>query len=163
MRAFPAALAAAALACTLTCTLAAQQKLTPVDDAGYRKLIAAHKGRVVLINFWATWCKPCRAEMPDLVQLAEKLQAKGLDMVSISADDPENEPEARKYMAVTKVPGPLYIKQTADDDKFNTSIEAKWGGELPALFLYDRNGKKVQAFLGEKPVKDLEAAIVKLL
>jgi thiol-disulfide isomerase/thioredoxin len=157
------ALAIAFVAAALASTAAAQPKLAPVNEAGYRQLIAAHKGRVVLINFWATWCKPCRAEMPDLVKLAERLQAKGLDMVSISADDAEQEPEARKYMAATKVPGPLFIKNAADDDKFHASIDAKWMGELPALILYDRTGKKVQAFLGEKPVKDLEAAIVKLL
>jgi thiol-disulfide isomerase/thioredoxin len=155
----PLAFAAVALACTLS----AQPKLTPVNEAGYRQLVAAHKGRVLLINFWATWCKPCRAEMPDLVKLAERLQAKGLDMVSISADEPEQEPEARKFMAATKVPGPLFIKNAADDDKFHAAIDAKWMGELPALILYDRNGKKVQSLLGEKPVKDLEAAIAKLL
>jgi thiol-disulfide isomerase/thioredoxin len=134
-----------------------------MSEAGYRQLIAAHKGRVLLVNFWATWCKPCRAEMPDLVKLAERLQAKGFDMVSISADEPEQEPEARKFMAASKVPGPLFIKNAADDDKFHAAIEAKWMGELPALILYDRNGKKVQSLFGEKPVKDLEAAIVKLL
>jgi thiol-disulfide isomerase/thioredoxin len=151
------------VAAVFACTLAAQPKLTPVNEAGYRQLVAAHKGRVLLVNFWATWCKPCRAEMPDLVKLAERLQAKGLDMVSISADEPEQEPEARKFMAATKVPGPLFIKNAADDDKFHAAIDAKWMGELPALILYDRNGKKVQALLGEKPVKDLEAAIAKLL
>jgi thiol-disulfide isomerase/thioredoxin len=145
------------------CALAAQPKLAPMSEAGYRQLIAAHKGRVLLVNFWATWCKPCRAEMPDLVKLAERLQAKGFDMVSISADEPEQEPEARKFMAASKVPGPLFIKNAADDDKFHAAIEAKWMGELPALILYDRNGKKVQSLFGEKPVKDLEAAIVKLL
>jgi thiol-disulfide isomerase/thioredoxin len=159
VRALRVALAAA----FSVCALAAQPKLAPMNEAGYRQLIAAHKGRVLLVNFWATWCKPCRAEMPDLVKLAERLQAKGFDMVSISADEPEQEPEARKFMAASKVPGPLFIKNAADDDKFHAAIEAKWMGELPALILYDRNGKKVQSLFGEKPVKDLEAAIVKLL
>jgi thiol-disulfide isomerase/thioredoxin len=160
MRAPQVALAAAVLACTLP----AQQKFAPVDETTFPKLVAAHKGRVVLVNFWATWCKPCRAEMPDLVRLADKLRAKGLDLVSISTDEPEREEEARKFLAATKVPGPLYIRKAVDDDKFSPSIDANWvDGVLPALFLYDRTGKKVQAFLGEKPVPVLEAAIVKLL
>jgi thiol-disulfide isomerase/thioredoxin len=154
-----------ALAAALAmCTAGAQQKFEPVDQASYAKLIAAHKGKVILVNFWATWCKPCRAEMPDLAKLADKLHGKGLDLVSISTDTPERQEEARKFLAATKVPGPLYIKKDADDDKFSPSIDATWAdGVLPALFLYDRNGKKVQAFLGEKPVPVLEAAIVKLL
>ena len=43
-------------------------KLTRVDQAGYPKVIAAHRGKVVLANFWATWCVPCRKEMPQMVQ-----------------------------------------------------------------------------------------------
>jgi thiol-disulfide isomerase/thioredoxin len=160
MRAPQVALAAVVLACALT----AQQKFAPVDESTFPKLIAAHKGRVVLVNFWATWCKPCRAEMPDLVRLADKLRSRGLDVVTISTDEPEREEEARKFLAATKVPGPLYIRKAVDDDKFSPSVDASWvDGVLPALFLYDRSGKKVQAFLGEKPVSVLEAAIVKLL
>jgi thiol-disulfide isomerase/thioredoxin len=155
----PLALAAAIVACTLS----AQQKFTPVDEGAYSKLIAAHKGRVVLVNFWATWCKPCRAEMPDLVKLADKLRGKGLDVVTISTDEPEREEEARKFLAETKVAGPLYLRKAADDDKFNALVDTAWpDGVLPALFLYDRNGKKVESFLGEKPVPVLEAAIAKL-
>jgi thiol-disulfide isomerase/thioredoxin len=47
--------------------LAAQPKLTAVDESGYQKLLAAQKGKVLLVDFWATWCAACRAEMPDLV------------------------------------------------------------------------------------------------
>lgn len=160
MRGLQLALAAAVLAGMLT----AQQKFAPVDQGSYAKLIAAHKGRVVLVNFWATWCKPCRAEMPDLVRLADKLRPKGLDLVSISTDETEREGEALKFLTATKVPGPLYIRKAADDDKFSPSVDPNWAdGVLPALFLYDRSGKKVQAFLGEKPVQVLEGAIVKLL
>ena len=93
MRGVQIALAAA----VLTSTLAAQQKVSPsfsaLDEGAYAKLITAHKGRVVLVNFWATWCKPCRAEMPDLARLAEKLRGKGLDLVSISTDEPDREGE----------------------------------------------------------------------
>ena len=143
MRRLQVALAAAVFACMLT----AQQKFAPVDEASYSKLIAAHKGRVVLVNFWATWCKPCRAEMPDLVRLADKLRSKGLDLVSISTDETEREGEALKFLAATKVPGPLYIRKAVDDDKFSPSIDATWAdGVLPALFLYDRSGKRSRRF-----------------
>src|SRR5277367_4359564 len=137
--------------------------LTPVDQAGYQKMLAAHKGKVVLVDFWATWCKPCRAEMPELVKLDQKLRARGFELVTISADEPEAQPAALKVLKENNVAGVTYLKKAADDDKFADAIDSKWGGALPGLFLYDRSGKKVHSFIGETPVKDLEAAIQKIL
>jgi len=137
--------------------------LTPVDQAGYQKMLAAHKGKVVLVDFWATWCKPCRAEMPELVKLDQKLRAKGFELVTISADEPDAQPAALKVLKENNVEGVTYWKKAADDDKFTDAIDPKWGGALPGLFLYDRSGKKVRSFIGETPVKDLEAAIQKIL
>ena len=149
--------------CALAAFGSAQQKLTPVDEAAYSKLIAAHKGRVVLVDFWATWCKPCRAEMPELVKLEQRLRARGFDLVTVSADEADQQAGALKVLKEDGVTGTTYWKKAADDDKFNDAIDAKWGGALPAVFLYDRNGKKVKSFIGETPMKDLEAAITKLL
>ncbi len=151
------------LLCVMASILPAQQKLTPVDDAGYTKLVASHKGKVVMMDFWATWCKPCRAEMPELVKLSQKLRARGFELVTISADEPAQEAAALKVLKEDGVTGTTYLKKVPDDDKFSDSIDPKWGGALPALFLYDRTGKKVKSFIGETPIKDLEAAIEKLL
>ncbi|HEY1760119.1 MAG TPA: TlpA disulfide reductase family protein [Bryobacteraceae bacterium] len=157
------ALGAAALAVTLPAQQAAPQKLTPVPLEAYPRLIAAHKGHVVLVNFWATYCIPCRAEIPEMVKLADRLRARGLDFVSISADEPEQEPQARKFIVAAKVPGTLYIKSAEDDDKYAAGIHPRWGGELPASFIYDRTGKKVGAFMGEVPLKNIEDVIAKFL
>ncbi len=157
------ALGAAALAVTLLAQQAAQPKLTPLSQDAYPKLIAAHKGRVVLVNFWATYCVPCRTEIPELVKLTDRLRARGLDFVSISADEPEQEPQARKFIVAAKVPGPLYIKSADDDDKYVAAIHPRWDGALPASFIYDRSGKKVGAFIGEVPLKNLEDVIAKFL
>jgi len=137
--------------------------LTPVDQAGYQKMVAAHKGKVVLVDFWATWCKPCRAEMPELVKLDQKLRAKGFELVTISADEPGAQPAALKVLKENNVPGVTYWKKADDDDKFSDAIDPKWGGALPGLFLYDRAGKKVRSFIGETPIQDLEAAVEKIL
>lgn len=157
------ALGAAALAITLAAQQGAQQKLTPLTLDAYSKLIAAHKGRVVLVNFWATYCVPCRTEIPDFVKLADRLRARGLDFVLISADEPEQEAQARKFITIAKIPGPFYIKSADDNDKYAAAIHAKWEGELPASFIYDRSGKKVGAFIGEVPMKNIEDIIAKFL
>jgi thiol-disulfide isomerase/thioredoxin len=137
--------------------------LKPVDEAGYAKLVAASKGKVLLVNFWATYCVPCRKEMPQLVALAARHKAKGLEFVTISADEPEQKKDAAAFLDKVKVAPPVYLKQAKDDDKFIGGIDAQWSGALPASFLYDKTGRKVRSFFGEVPLAELEAAIKKLL
>lgn len=137
--------------------------LKPLDEAGYARLTAASKGKVLLVNFWATYCVPCRKEMPQLVALASRYKAKGFEFVTISADEPDQKKDASAFLDKVKVAPPTYIKQAKDDDKFIGGIDAKWSGALPASFLYDKTGKKVRSFFGEVPLAELEAAIRKLL
>jgi thiol-disulfide isomerase/thioredoxin len=151
------------LLCTAAIALSAQQKLPGVTQTEFPKLVAAHKGKVVLVNFWATWCKPCRAEMPELAKLTQKLRARGFELVTVSSDEPAQEATAQKVLKEFGMTGPAYIKKTDDDDQFTNSVHLGWFGTLPALFLYDRSGKQVQSFVGETPLKDVEAAIAKLL
>ncbi|RPJ83419.1 MAG: TlpA family protein disulfide reductase, partial [Acidobacteria bacterium] len=71
--------------------LAAQDRLVPLDEAVYQKLIASAKGQVLRVKCWATWCVPCRAEMPALAKLAAGLRAQGFQFATVSADEPEDE------------------------------------------------------------------------
>lgn len=138
-------------------------QFTPLNETAYSRTVASAKGKVTLVNFWATWCVPCRKEMPQLVALEGRLKPKGFQLITVSADEAESETAAREFLAKFKVPAPHYLKRPANEDKFNASIDAKWSGELPALVLYDRSGRKVRTFFGETDIKVLEAAIAKLL
>jgi thiol-disulfide isomerase/thioredoxin len=151
------------LALSLTGIQAFAADLKPIDEAGYAKLVAASRGKVVLVNFWATYCVPCRKEMPQLVALEAKLRARGFQFVTISADEPEQRGAARMFLDKIKVPAPAYIRKAKDDDKFITLVDRKWDGALPALFLYDRQGRKVRSFFGEANLSVITAAIEKLL
>ncbi len=137
--------------------------LAAVDETGYQRLIAQAKGRVVLVDFWATWCDPCRAEMPQLVRLAARYQARGLQLATVSCDEPEQEAGAVAFLEKNGAPAPHYIKRAASDDKFIDAIDPKWSGALPALFLYDRQGRLVRSFIGETEMAALEAAVKRLL
>jgi thiol-disulfide isomerase/thioredoxin len=138
-------------------------RLDPLDEAGFRQLLAASKGKVLLVNFWATWCAPCREEMPLLVKLEAAYRARGFRLVTVSADEPEDARQALEFLQKVGVPQPAYIKRAANDDKFITAVDAKWSGALPALFLYDKSGRKVRSFIGEADFKLLETEIRKLL
>ena len=139
------------------------EPLAKINEIGYPKMIAAQKGKVVLVDFWATWCVPCRKEMPELAKLEAKLKAKGLVLIPISADEPENEAAAREFLAKAGVKTQGYLKAPKDDDAFIRAIDPKWGGELPALVLYDKAGRKVQIWKGETAIAAIEAAVTKLL
>jgi thiol-disulfide isomerase/thioredoxin len=152
-----------ALSCLLLLPAMAFCVLTPVDEAGFKKLVDSHKGKVVLYQFWATWCAPCRAEMPQLIRLEAKLRSQGFELVTISADETEQDAAAEKVLKQLAVRAPLYRKQAQSDDNFINSIDRKWSGALPALFLYDKNGRKVQSFIGETKLTIVEAAVRKLL
>jgi thiol-disulfide isomerase/thioredoxin len=153
----------AALLLTAWAGLATAATLAPIDEASYPKLVASQKGKVLLVNFWATWCVPCRAEMPQLVKMQERLKTKGFTLITISADEPEQEAQAAQFLQKNGVPAPTYLRKAKDDDKFINSIDPKWSGALPALVLYDRTGKKVKMYVGESNLTEVEAAISKLL
>jgi len=156
--------AAALFALTLgLATACLGAELKPLDETAYTKLVAEAKGRVLLVNFWATYCIPCRKEMPELVALAAKLKDKGFQFVTVTADEEEQAKEASAFLDKNKVPPPFYIKAAKNDDKFITAIDPKWTGALPASFLYDKTGKKVKAFFGEIKLPELAAALKGLL
>ncbi|MGA2882542.1 MAG: TlpA disulfide reductase family protein [Bryobacteraceae bacterium] len=137
--------------------------LVPINEAGFQKLVDSHKGNVVLYDFWATWCGSCRAELPQLVLLERRLRARGVEVVTISADDRQHQAAAEKFIQMFDVQGPAYLKQANDDDRFISAIDPQWSGALPALFLYDKSGRKVRSFIGETDLGALERAIHKLL
>ena len=141
--------------------LAAPERLIPVDESAYAKLLQANKGKVVLVDFWATWCAPCRAGMPKLARMAESLKAKGLVVLTVSIDDPEQEANAIKFLQQRGVPFPSYVRRTKDDDRFISSVDSKWSGALPATFLYDKTGKRVKSWIGETPIEELRNGICK--
>ncbi len=136
--------------------------LHTVDESGFQKLVNAHKGKVVLYDFWATWCTGCREEMPKLIVLERRLKARGFELVTVSADDPEQDTDAEKVLQQLHAPQPGYRKQAVKDEQFINAIDPKWSGALPALFLYDRSGRKVRSFIGETDPSKIEAAVQKL-
>lgn len=110
---------------------------------GTRVSLSGLRGKVVVIDFWATWCPPCRAEMPWLVKMGQELEPKGVVFVAISEDDPPDQVPLVKEFA-REVPGL---------EKFavlgNPEIESAYGVEsLPTLFIVDREGRLVKSLVG---------------
>ena len=138
---------------------AGPDRLLTFNEDVHRQVLAESKGKVVLFNFWATWCAPCIKEMPLLVELERNLQPKGFRLVTVSADEPEEKGAALKLLQQHNVPAPAYLKSVEDDEKFIDAIDEHWYGALPALFLYDRTGKLIKSFIGETEMPVIKKAI----
>lgn len=139
------------------------QKLIPVDEAAYVSLIKSKPGSVLVVDFWATWCAPCRKEMPFLAGLDQKLRSKGMILITVSADEPEQENDAVQFLKRSKITFPAYVKRPKDDDRFIRAVDPKWSGALPTLIIYDRQGRKTATFEGETQPTVIEKAIAKAL
>jgi thiol-disulfide isomerase/thioredoxin len=138
---------------------AGPNELLDFNEKVHRQVLNESKGKVVLFDFWATWCAPCREEMPLLVKLQKSLPADSFRLITVSADDPKDKQAALAFLQQNDVPAPAFLKSVADDEKFIDAIDPKWYGALPALFLYDRTGKLVQSFIGETEIDKIESAI----
>jgi len=138
-------------------------RLEPADASRLAAVVKSAKGQVVLMNLWATWCAPCREEMPGLVKLEARFRPRGFKLITVSADEPEQEAEALQFLRQQRVPAPAFIKRAGNDESFITGVDAKWSGALPASFLFDRSGRKVRSFVGEVEMNTLQAAIQELL
>jgi len=128
---------------------AAAPQLVARDLDGHELSIASLRGKVVIINFWATWCGPCRAEIPDLVALQDKYRDR-LQVIGISED--ESPPDVvRRFAARYNVNYPV-VMMTAEIEKLFPGV-----GALPTSFIVDRESRIVQKHVGM-----LRAAITEL-
>ena len=135
-----------------------------VDAKGLSEAIAREKGKVVLVNFWATWCVPCREEFPDLSRLQKAYEGRGLRVIGVSTDFAKETAAVEKFLAEQKPSFPNYRKTSGGDDQlFIDAVEKSWGGELPFSVLYGRDGKKARTLSGKHSFADYETAIRKLL
>jgi thiol-disulfide isomerase/thioredoxin len=128
-------------------------KLTSLD--GQPLILAAFQGKVVFLNFWATWCGPCRAEVPDFVALQEKYKDH-LQIIGLDVDD-DDTAEIQKYVKETGIDYP--VAMSPDD------VRVQYGGipALPTSFILDTEGRVVQKHVGYTDPQLYETEIRALL
>ena len=116
--------------------------------------------RPLLVNYWATWCDPCRDEFPDLVKIDRDYRAKGLDFIAISLDDlVDIKTAVPKFLLAMNAKMPVYLLNVADPEPAINMVDSNWSGALPATFLYDNTGKVVYKHFGRVNPGELRAAI----
>jgi len=128
------------------------------SDSGERISARDFDGQVVLVNFWATWCRPCREEMPMLVNLHHDYQDKAFQVVGIALDDVQ---QARDFAAELGVDYPILVGST--DVMAVVQLYGNLSGVLPYSVLIDRDGIIRWTYLGELKDEDLKGRIRELL
>lgn len=127
------------------------------DPASRPQALAQWRGQVVVLNFWASWCAPCREEMPDFVELRERHHARGVEFVGIAIDNAAN---VADFLQKQPVNYPILIGEGAAH-----SLARQLGdtsGALPYTIVLDRDGKIALTHLGRLPADVLEAKLVEL-
>ena len=137
-----------------------------IDLEGLKKVLQRDPNdkRPLLLNFWATWCDPCREEFPDLVKLDADYKDKPLNFVAVSLDDiTDIKSEVPKFLNQMKATMPVVLLNVKDPEPAIKIVDPAWDGQLPATFLYDKDGKIVFKHFGKIKPDELRAAIDKAL
>src|SRR5690242_3085639 len=154
----PAALAPATLAIG-TLPPKAQRKIAPdftlTDATGQTITLSAHKGKVVLLDFWATWCGGCKVEIPWYVEFDKKYRDRGLAVIGVSMDD-EGMKVVKPFLAQKNIEYTVVIGNEALAKKYNLD-------SMPLTLLIDRNGRIAVSHAGVVNKDDFESYIKTLL
>lgn len=148
-----------------TVVLAAPPRLQQGTPSIVKAELTKHKGKVVIINFWATWCGPCKSEFPDMVAISKK---KGVDLITIAIDDKSDAAKAVKFLSENGVTKYAFINKEGSefDPDYLKLLTAKSMGlgehasiAIPLTFIYSKTGKFVKHAVGAQS----EAEFAKLI
>jgi thiol-disulfide isomerase/thioredoxin len=146
----------------LFCVPRAHAKHAPnlelTDSAGKTQKISDLRGSIVVVNFWATWCVPCREELPMLTRLSKEYGEKKVRFVAVSADERKNRAAVGKFVAANQLEMEIWLGANLD-----MLERADLGNELPATFILDEQGDVVARVLGQAREEDIRQPLDWLL
>ncbi|MCW5907509.1 MAG: TlpA family protein disulfide reductase [Chitinophagales bacterium] len=139
--------------------LTADEKVQVVNLTQLRNA-AEYKNNDTLyvVNFWATWCKPCVAEMPYFARAAEKFSAQKVKVVFVNLNSVKDKQAVEKFAATKNITQEMLLLNAGNPNGWIDSIDATWGGSIPATAMY-KGGRKVFFYEGEFTQTELDSII----
>jgi thiol-disulfide isomerase/thioredoxin len=136
-------------------------KITQIDILELKRLVRP-QGKPLLINFWATWCIPCREEYPDLVKIDQEYRGK-VDFITVSLDElADKDTLVPQFLTEMKAEMPAYLLFTNNNDEAAIAVVSKdWAGALPFTILFDQKGAIAYSRQGKVKIDLLKAALTK--
>jgi thiol-disulfide isomerase/thioredoxin len=127
-------------------------------------MLEAATGKVVVLNLWATWCAPCVAEMPELVQFYRDYHGEDLTFISISADDPDTITTAvEPFQKQLRLNFPIYVLGRKDPALLSKILKGHFVDKYPTTYVYDRQGGAKKVWEGAITLRTLEQLVAPLL
>ncbi len=130
------------------------------DENGKEMKLSDYKGKVILLNFWATWCPPCRKELPDLSTLSTELKDKDFKMIGVSVDD--NQEVLNNFLKSNNLSYTVVFEPNELVAKYMTSAGQNQN-VVPQTYIIDKKGKVVEAIMGARSKADFLSLINKYL
>ena len=137
--------------------------LEPIDLEEVATLSKNEGDDLLVVNLWATWCGPCVAELPDLVEMNRMYRGRDFRMVTISLDDPEKRDDALEVLEHHHVSTTNYILNASDRDAFAEAMDPEWPGPVPYTVLIAPGGEVIERFVGAFEPLEVKRAIVEYL
>lgn len=136
--------------------------VSTINTQSLKGLLSEQRQRPLLVNFWATWCGPCREEFPDLVKIDAQYRPRSLDFVTVSLDDfSEITTGVPQFLSSMKATMPAYLLKENDPEPAINAVDPRWQGDLPATFLFNERGEVIFKHIGRVDTAELRAAIEK--
>lgn len=129
--------------------LAADQQggsIPTVSAKDIKSLVKENKGKVVLVNFWATWCPPCVKEFPDIIKLYDQYKSKGLAVIAVSMNEEDEMGDIKAFLNKYHPPFSVYRAASAEEAFYN-QFDKRWFGQMPTTAIYDTSGRMTQLHL----------------
>jgi thiol-disulfide isomerase/thioredoxin len=130
-----------------------------VSAPGLRKLLDAQRGKVVVLNLWATWCAPCLREIPDLLRLEQELGPRGVALIGISMDEPDDGERVASFHAKYFPAFRTWLRSERELDAIASVVDPAWNEVLPTTYLLGRDGKVAKRVQGAKTHYEFRALL----
>jgi len=138
--------------------------VSPIDTEALKGLLTQQRERPLLVNFWATFCDPCRDEFPDLVKIDKDYRPRSLEFVTVSLDDfSDIKTGVPKFLDSMNAKMPAYLLNVSDPEPAINLLDSRWQGDLPATFLFNEKGEVVYKHIGRVNTAELRQAIEKVV